>query len=150
MELNLADYLSHHPELDLADVAYTLQIGRSAFRYRSLLLCRQKAEAITTLRASSTTSLLKASVERRDRTIGFLFPGSLPLNEQLLLQCRELYSQETSFKEAIQQCCTLLKPHLGIDLLTLLLTPSQESSLLAQSFLSEPILFSIEYALAQV
>ncbi|HBL29312.1 MAG TPA: hypothetical protein DD490_20975, partial [Acidobacteria bacterium] len=30
----LARHLREHPEVDLADVAYTLQVGRRAFRHR--------------------------------------------------------------------------------------------------------------------
>ncbi len=37
---NLAEYLEQHPEVNLADVAYTLQVGRWAFSYRRMLVVR--------------------------------------------------------------------------------------------------------------
>ena len=43
--VNLARHLRHRPELELADVAYTLQRGRQAFPYRRVLVCRSVEEA---------------------------------------------------------------------------------------------------------
>ncbi len=129
MELNLADYLSQHAELHLADVAYTLQVGRSALRYRSLLLCRKRESAIATLLGHVPEPLLKASVERRDRSLGFLFPGSEVLDEQLLLQTRELYAWHVSFCETVESCCALLQPQLCADLRRILHLSSDVASL---------------------
>ncbi len=41
----LADHLTRHPELDLADVAFTLQMGRRELAHRRMLVCRSVAEA---------------------------------------------------------------------------------------------------------
>ncbi len=46
---NLALYLQNHPSVSLADVAYTLQFGRRALRYRTYILCHQLEEAIAVL-----------------------------------------------------------------------------------------------------
>ncbi|HEY0783032.1 MAG TPA: amino acid adenylation domain-containing protein, partial [Thermoanaerobaculia bacterium] len=45
----LAAHLRAHAELPLADVAYTLQVGRKGFEERRLVLCRDRAEAIRSL-----------------------------------------------------------------------------------------------------
>ncbi|MCP4662861.1 MAG: type I polyketide synthase, partial [bacterium] len=37
---NLSDYLRRHPEAELADVAYTLQVGRKGFPIRRAVVCR--------------------------------------------------------------------------------------------------------------
>ena len=37
---NLAEYLKQNPELNLADIAYTLQIGRKHFNFRKFLVCQ--------------------------------------------------------------------------------------------------------------
>src|SRR5262249_18926502 len=36
---NLREYLIKHPKVALADVAYTLQVSRTAFRHRRMLVC---------------------------------------------------------------------------------------------------------------
>ncbi|MHC5722378.1 MAG: CurL C-terminal domain-containing protein, partial [Nostoc sp.] len=37
--VNLSTHLQQHPELNLADVAYTLQVGRQTFNHRRILVC---------------------------------------------------------------------------------------------------------------
>ncbi len=46
----LARYLEDHPDTNLADVAYTLRVGRRAFPYRRMAVCRDVADAIEALR----------------------------------------------------------------------------------------------------
>ncbi len=50
LTLDLADYLKRHPEFELADVAYTLQVGRRLFPFRRALLCSSREEAVQALR----------------------------------------------------------------------------------------------------
>jgi iturin family lipopeptide synthetase A len=46
----LVAHLEMHPEADLADVAYTLQVGRRAFGHRRILFARDVADAIAILK----------------------------------------------------------------------------------------------------
>ncbi|HEX6901809.1 MAG TPA: non-ribosomal peptide synthase/polyketide synthase, partial [Thermoanaerobaculia bacterium] len=46
----LAAHLEAHPEQDLGDVAYTLQVGRRAFRHRRIVLAGSREEAVAALR----------------------------------------------------------------------------------------------------
>ncbi len=46
----LAAHLETHPEQDLGDVAYTLQVGRRAFRHRRIVLAGSREEAVAALR----------------------------------------------------------------------------------------------------
>ena len=64
---NLARHLEAHPDLSLADVAYTLQLGRKALRYRRALVCRDRADAIALLRGEQPRS---RSTARRPRGCG--------------------------------------------------------------------------------
>lgn len=47
----LIAHLKRHPDLSLADVAHTLQIGRRAFEHRRFAVCRDLSEAIACLEA---------------------------------------------------------------------------------------------------
>ncbi|HET9186069.1 MAG TPA: beta-ketoacyl synthase N-terminal-like domain-containing protein, partial [Solirubrobacterales bacterium] len=49
--VGLAAHLEAHPDLDLAAVAHTLQVGRRAFEYRRIVLCRSLDEAVSALRS---------------------------------------------------------------------------------------------------
>jgi len=46
---NLAAHLQGHPDSNLADTAFTLQVGRRAFSHRRAVVCRDAAEAATEL-----------------------------------------------------------------------------------------------------
>ena len=46
---NLSRYLIEHPEIDLAEVAYTLQVGRKYFEKRFVCICSSITEAIDKL-----------------------------------------------------------------------------------------------------
>ena len=45
----LAEFLRHHPDANLADVAFTLATGRSEFDHRAMLVCRDVHAAIEAL-----------------------------------------------------------------------------------------------------
>jgi acyl transferase domain-containing protein len=42
---NLQQYLSHHPNVDLGDVSYTLQVGRRSFAHRRVVVCANPTDA---------------------------------------------------------------------------------------------------------
>ena len=46
---NLAGHLRRHPEVDLADVAYTLQVGRKQFAHRRTLVASSAADLLAVL-----------------------------------------------------------------------------------------------------
>jgi amino acid adenylation domain-containing protein len=151
----LGDHLAAHPDLDLADVAYTCQVGRKAFDHRRALVCRGREDAVRALRAGPAGRLQDSVQETRKRPMAFLFPGQggLPAGID-----RELYDSEPELRAQMDRCCELLAPWLGCDLLPLLLAepPEQvreaapERGQIAETSLAQPALFVVEYALAQL
>ena len=105
---NLQHYLEQHPQANLADIAYTLQVGRSAFNYRQIAVCKDHTEAVSTL--ESTQSTYQAF---KDRGVAFMFTG---LGEQYVGMAQELYAQEKAFREVVDRCSDILKPLIGVDL----------------------------------
>ena len=67
---------------------------------------------------------------------------------------KELYESEPTFKEQIDSCAEVLKPHLGIDLREVIYPSEEESEAatekLNQTYMTQPALFVIEYALAKL
>src|ERR1044072_7213815 len=66
----------------------------------------------------------------------------------------DLHQREAVFREQIDHCCELLQPHLDLDLRDIIY-PNEESmevaaSQLKQTYLTQPALFVIEYALARL
>ena len=59
-----------------------------------------------------------------------------------------LYATESVFQEALDECALLLLPKLGQDIRTLIFSDDAEA--LRQTAITQPVLFAVEYALAQL
>lgn len=145
---NLAAYLAAHSELHLADAAFTCQLGRTALAHRRAAVVEDKREAIAALAGLERKKLLTGTTGRTAPV--FLFSGQ---GSQYVNMGRELYDNEQIFREALDLCAKYLREPLGIDLITALYPPDSEKDAgaerLNQTWLTQPALFAIEYALAQ-
>jgi acyl transferase domain-containing protein/acyl carrier protein len=150
--VNLAGYLKRHAGINLADVAFTLQTGRRSFAHRLALVCRDAAEAAAALEAGDARQLHSDVRESsQTRPVVFMFTGQ---GAQYVQMARELYDTEVTFREDVDRCCEILKPHLQLDLRAVLYPPAERADeageQLKQTQLTQPALFVIEYALAQL
>ncbi|MCP5047310.1 MAG: amino acid adenylation domain-containing protein, partial [bacterium] len=77
MTANLAEHLERNPQLPLADIAYTLQVGRKPFRHRRKLVCADAAEAAGILTKPDSRSLHSRFLPDNDegKHPVFIFPG---------------------------------------------------------------------------
>lgn len=147
---DLANHLAQHPELlNLADVAYTLQVGRQRHPHRRMLICQGIDDAVNALRAPERLSTqFSGSTER---PVVFMFSGQ---GSQYVGMARELYELEPTFREAVASCAALLEPHLGLDIRQLLYPDQAQvdeaARQLKQTAFTQPALFVIEYALARL
>ncbi|MDF5719756.1 MAG: SDR family oxidoreductase [Rhizonema sp. PD37] len=148
---NLATYLKQHPDLNLADVAYTLSMGRRNFDHRRMLVCQDLKDAVKVLSTQDPQQVFTHYQKPCNRPVVFMFPGQ---GSQYIEMGRELYQSEPIFREQIDKCCELLKPHLGIDLRSVLYPPVEKEQAaahhLTQTAIVQPALFVLEYALAQL
>ena len=148
---NLAEFLKHNNDVNLADVAYTLQVGRGSFGHRRALVCKDRSDALAVLESRDAGRLLTLFQEPRHRPVVFMFPGQ---GTQYVGMARELYESEPAFREHLDACAEELLTHLGLDLRDVLypdlVGEAEATRLLGQTFVTQPALFSIEYALAQL
>ena len=146
----LVSHLRNHPELNLADVAYTLQVGRRAFAQRRLLVCRDVSDVMEA--ATHGHKRIEDAHQTGEKyPVVFMFPGQ---GTQYVGMAQELYQREPVFRQYFDQCCDLLRSHLELDLRDVLYplegnTNAAEEQLRRTS-VTQPALFSIEYALAQM
>lgn len=146
---NLAQHL--HSELNLADVAYTLSLGRKAFDHRRILVCQDIEDAKNTLGILDPKRVLTGVKRVGERPTIFMFPGQ---GAQYVNMAKELYQSEPTFAEHVDNCCEYLKSHLEFDIRHTIY-PSEEQSQgtsdrLQQTAITQSALFVIEYALAQL
>lgn len=151
MTTNLINHLKQNPELDLADVAYTLAVGRRALKYRRTVACESIPDTIEALEKMSRKRVSSGSPVAEMPAVVFMFSGQ---GAQYINMARDLYQHEPTFQEYVDTCADLLKPHLDLDLRTLLYPEESDADAAAeqlqQTRVTQPALFVIEYALAQL
>ncbi|MEM9087122.1 MAG: beta-ketoacyl synthase N-terminal-like domain-containing protein [Cyanobacteria bacterium P01_F01_bin.53] len=173
--LNLADHLERtlgncsvndNSKLTLADVAYTLQVGRKAFKHRRSVVCKTASEAIEKLHIQTTHTITEQP------SLVLLFSGQ---GSQYSGMATGLYSSQPIFKQHLDHCAEILTSEEitgekmadeEIDLLALLYPEAKADApqrttdgapfqnggdaSLVQTAYTQPVLFAIEYALAQL
>ncbi|MET0646490.1 MAG: SDR family oxidoreductase [Pyrinomonadaceae bacterium] len=148
---NLGEYLGAHGDANLADVAYTLQTGRREFAHRRALVARDAEDAAAALGARDSQRLLTNFQEPRHRPNVFMFPGQ---GAQHAGMSQGLYEAEPLFREQVERHAELLRPRLGLDLRDVLYSAEagaeEAARLLKQTFVTQPALFVVEYALARL
>ncbi|MBD2166655.1 SDR family oxidoreductase [Calothrix membranacea FACHB-236] len=144
---NLANYLQQNQDVNLADVAYTLAVGRKAFDYRRILVCQNTECAITALTSPDSPAVFTHYQKPCHRPVVFMFPGQ---GSQYVNMGRELYESEPYFREQVDYCAELLKTHLSFDLRDVIYPNATQTQELTQTAITQPSLFVIEYALAKL
>ncbi|WP_392407695.1 beta-ketoacyl synthase N-terminal-like domain-containing protein [Chlorogloeopsis fritschii] len=148
---NLANYLQQNRDLNLADVAYTLAVGRKAFEHRRILVCENSDRVITAFTSPDSPEVFTHYQKPCHRPVVFMFPGQ---GSQYVNMGRELYESEPYFKEQVDYCAELLKLHLDFDLREVLYPDTTHtetaSQSLTQTHITQPALFAIAYALAKL
>ncbi|NEQ95286.1 MAG: SDR family NAD(P)-dependent oxidoreductase [Cyanothece sp. SIO2G6] len=150
-------HLDRHPNLGLQDLCGTASTTRSAFPHRVTLVAYQRTNLLSllqTLRASTddpniATSDTTAPINK----IAFLFTGQ---GSQYLNMGRQLYETQPVFRQTLDHCNEILNQYLDQPLLEILYPQLSNSKIqspkskIDQTAYTQPALFAIEYALAQL
>lgn len=141
---HLAAHLAAHPEQALADVAYTLQVGRRAFGHRRVLVARDGEHAARALADTRHAGVLGGVHEGGARPVVFLFSGQ---GSQHTGMGHGLYLREAVYRSTVDRCAQILQPLLGCDVRELMFAASQSAQLTRTGF-AQAALFVTEVALA--
>lgn len=139
------------PETNLADVAYTLAVGRKPFRYRRVLVARDLEDAACALEAADPKRIFTHQAQQSVPSIVFLFPGG---GAQYPQMGRDLYEREEVYRRHADECLAILQPQINVDLKRLMFPPENELET-AGAQLERPLysilsIFITEYALAKL
>ncbi|MCE5167973.1 amino acid adenylation domain-containing protein [Paenibacillus profundus] len=153
---NLGAYLQEHPGVSLADIAYTLQIGRRHFRYRRMLTCGTAEEAIEALTPTADREsfderkVVSFAPEEGRKSVVFMFSGQ---GSQYVNMGAGLYRDEPIFRTEMDRCFRLYRDIAGRDMKEMLY-PSGDVDAAAlhlnQTRHIQPAMFMFEYALARL
>jgi len=146
----LAAHLRANPDLDLADVAWTLHQGRHAFDRRRVVVAGSPQEAADLLEAGNPRRVFDHTA-LADPDLVFMFPGG---GAQYPGMARELYETEPVFAEWMDRGLDHLQPKLDYDLRALWLPEPGAEAMAAETLkrpsVQLPLILITEIALAQM
>jgi amino acid adenylation domain-containing protein len=153
-------YVNHwttHPDDLISDVCFTAGVGRSHFSKRLAVVSdssAQLAERLTAFKQGKDVVGVfggEAPEGGQHPKVAFLFTGQ---GSQYVGMGRELYQTQPTFRKVLDDCDELLGPNLEQSLVSVLYPEAgaeTEAELrLNQTGFTQPALFALEYALAQL
>ena len=151
MTENLKKHLIQNPDVNIADAAYTLQIGRQDFDHRRIAVCEGAADAVDALESSDASRTGTGKVGADNPSVAFMFPGQ---GSQYINMGLNFYQHGSVFRDIVDDCAAVLKPILGRDIRKIIYPEADNLQTAANEFretrFNQPALFMIEYALAKL
>ena len=146
---NIQAFLEHEIDKPLADVAYTLQVGRRHFAHRRALVCRSREDAVRLLRDRPMHRAFTGSQGASDVHVAFVFPDD---SSAITGIGRALYERDAIYRAAFDECARVFRPLLDSDIAALIYPTSGpvDESRLASAVYRHAGLFAVEYALARL
>lgn len=140
------DYLPHTREM-LGDIAFTASVGRVHHACRAAVVAGSLDDLKKKLGllAEGKTQAGIAQGQASDLDVAFLFPGQ---GSQYPGMARALYEHSPAFRRELDACRDVLNPLLPQDLYAVLW--GEHSHLLNQTRFTQPALFALEVALANL
>jgi phthiocerol/phenolphthiocerol synthesis type-I polyketide synthase D len=146
----MAEHLARHDDVEPGDVCFSAGAGRAHAHHRLAVVAASTGEMRDKL-ARFLNRLRTQDVDHGCAStppkIAFLFTGQ---GAQYAGMGRELYESQPTFRRALQHCDAILQPLLRTSLLQVLYSTNAHTARLDDTAWTQPALFAIEYALAEV
>jgi malonyl CoA-acyl carrier protein transacylase len=135
-------FLLNNPKTSLADICLTANTGRVHFEHRLAVV----ADSIQQLRQNLSDISVSSKPANDNRlNIAFLFTGQ---GAQYVGMGRQLYETQPTFRQTLARCDEILHDYLEQPLLDVLY--SSPDNKLDETAYTQPALFALEYALAEL
>ena len=143
----LATHLEDNPELELTDIAYSLATTRAAFSERAVVVGSERRELIALTEGSGQgePSPNTAKAKATQGKLAYLLSGQ---GSQRPGMGKELYAKDDVFKEAFDQACEEIDPHIDGSLKEIVFAEGDEAKeRLSHTTYAQPALFALHLAL---
>lgn len=138
---------------ELADIAYTAQTSRALFSHRRYVRLdgNNPAGSALALLAHNAAKVRTIQSSGENRPVVFMFSGQ---GAQYPNMGKGLYASEPVFRKSFDRCCRAFRDQTGLDPKPIVFARDTDSKraadTLRQTQFTQPALFAIEYALAQL
>jgi acyl transferase domain-containing protein len=143
----LAEWVAARPDLDLADVAWSLATTRSAFGHRAVITGTDREELAAGLAAVAAgepaPGVLTGVVRPGGVRVGFVFAGQ---GSQRAGMGADLHAASPVFAAAFDRACALLEAELGIPVAEVVLGPGADDRA-DQTLFAQAGLFAVQAGL---
>ncbi|AFZ46265.1 Beta-ketoacyl synthase [Cyanobacterium stanieri PCC 7202] len=136
------DYLMKTEGDDISHICYSTNKGRSHLNHRLGIQAKDKKELLEKL----STLTINQDNQINHNQIAFLFTGQ---GSQYHNMGKELYQTAPLFQDSVNYCGEILSQYLEKPLTEIIFNP-EEKETLHQTIYTQPAIFVIEYALAQL
>ncbi len=143
----LSEYIKNNPEINISDLAFTLQKGRTRFNHRSYFVGKNSQELQESLERGRLKTHAAHQSEELQNVI-FLFSGQ---GSQYLDMGKDLYESVGFFRTTLDNVFDIAAG-LGEDLKTKLFSTSKNNHQfdVNQTDITQPLLFCIEYTMTRL
>ncbi|MER9250109.1 amino acid adenylation domain-containing protein [Mesorhizobium sp. M0590] len=146
----LADFMRRSDvQNSAANIAYTLQRGRAALRYRASFVGTDLAELADQLDQAALQAGAAREVSSSEHRIAFMFSGQ---GGQQIGMGRELYEEEPVFRSAIDECANWINEFANTDFRPLLYREGKADGELEPQLeaVIQAVIFATQYAMAKL
>ncbi|MGF9826401.1 type I polyketide synthase [Brevibacillus agri] len=106
MKGRIRETFKRDDSIQLADVAYTLKVGRKRFSHRSVLLCSEVREAIEILTEKNSRKSWDYVASEQTPAVVFMFSGQ---GAEYVNMALDLYRHEPLFRAKLDECFAILQ-----------------------------------------
>ena len=136
-------FLTKKEHISLKNVAYTLSVGRENFNYRKSLVALNKEELLKEILNEEQI----INVQDYPNKLAFMFSGQ---GTQYTKMAYDLYQNYAVFRKVLDFCAEKLTSLIDLDIREILFDNKTNQELLKNTNISQPVIFSIQYALAKL
>ncbi len=148
MRKRLGAHLRANPEMDLGDVAFTLQMGRRRFRHRQVIVADSRDQMLAALEQIGADRFPETVSDSADTTAVLVFseePAAIDIAVQ------SLYQSDPDFRSDIDACEQAGRANPDVDFRALASALSNATgTTLLDSPAARAVRFAVEYAMARL